>query len=148
MTEHRRRGRPRLPIEVHLLRGTFRRDRHGERPKSSAMPFRAPNVPAAAVVPTSTGAELVEAIRGTWQVNDPVAEEHLRTIAIAADRRRAIDLALDGEGGALRQMATGQLSATAVATLLKAQQQSIDQLSAAFTALDLEPASASARQAS
>jgi hypothetical protein len=87
-----------------------------------------------------TGQELAAAIRTTWAVDDPIACVHLKVIAVATDRRRVLDAALDGPDGLLAQLALGKVAASAVNVILKAHQRASEQFAAAVTALDLEPA--------
>ena len=130
-------GRPPLPIAVHLRRGTFRKDRHGVRP-----PVQLPTRVAQAVEAAVTGAALVATIRSRWSVDDPIGFEHLRTLEIAVDRRRALDALLDGQDGLLVKLAAGEVSALSVSTILRAQQQCVEQIERTAALLDLEPPAA------
>lgn len=147
----KKRGRPALPIAVHLARNTFRPDRHGPRP--SAAPLTLPRAVVTRSAPaasgdSTTGEALVAAIRTDWQADDPVGRVYLQTVGTSQDRRRTVAALLDGPEGLLAQLAAGKagLAAKAVEVLLKAEKQASEELWTAIDRLHLEADAPSAAQ--
>jgi hypothetical protein len=135
----RPRGRPRLPVEWHLLRGTYRRDRHGPLP---AVAGETRNRPVTGFVPAGawTGQTLIEALSKAWQLDDPMARVELEAAAVAYDRGRTLDALLDGSDGLIAKASTGAISARVLEVITKARTSAAAELRLALDRLDLEPA--------
>ena len=151
----KKRGRPPLPVSLHILNGTFRPDRHGPRPDKVAhgQEVRVPAPTCTAAEVQLDGAALMAAIRRDWQVDDQVGLTYLRAAGSSQDRRQALAALLDGPEGLLARLAKGEtgLSAKAVEVILKAERQASEDLSIALDRLhldDVKPVASGQRVAS
>jgi len=140
----KKRGRPRKPVELHLLQGTFRPDRHGPRPKPAAASdggaVAAPLCSLERPALTAEAERFAERIAAEWSVDDPVAVAYLRAAQAALARWQALEALLDGPGGLLATFAAGtaKMSAKGLDSLLRAQRQAAEQFGEAVDRLDLD----------
>lgn len=96
-------GRPRKPLREHLLAGTWRRDRHGERPSNLAVlptPASAADwmpVPADVAKLGSKARQILAAVLERYQL-DPVEGQTLLLALAARTRLEALEEALEAQG--------------------------------------------------
>ena len=137
-----RSGRKALSAREHLLRGTWRPDRHGPRPAlhpgPGLFPPAAVQAGAAKGVRGVTGAELVRALKAEWVLDDAAAKLHLEALQVAWDQRQAVDAKLDGPEGLLARVAGGLVDPAAIKVLLAARHQYQAAIDAALRGLQLD----------
>jgi hypothetical protein len=133
----RKRGRPALPIEQHIMRGTFRPDRHGPRP-ALQMPKIRPSTPLPAASGTDDGSTFTASLLKTWSIDDVIGVQLAQAAGEALGRRQALDRLLDGPDGLIVRAAAGTASAAHLTALLQARKQSLDEFTDAIDRLELD----------
>jgi hypothetical protein len=86
-------GHNRLPVEAHILRGTFRPDRHGARLQQPSAPISAADRQRTLRGLSSTARRLATALLDNYDNWDAASLETLRQYVLSCDRLRALEQA-------------------------------------------------------
>jgi hypothetical protein len=145
-------GRPKKPLAMHLINGTYRADRHGPLAAAKTRAAVVAELDAAAaktarqtavttIPDVRDGAWLKAEVVAGWRVEDVAGLLALDAAVVALDRIRTIDGYLDA---AIPAVVSGQMHSRILDALTKTRTAAVAELDAALTRLDLEGVIASA----